>query len=570
MKLKEKETKAVQPASKKLRDIASRYWEFNLKRYPTFATFVGDKRYDDKLPDISEEAIETNLKTVKEFLSEARSIKESELSGEDVLTRKLLILELENEIGISKFKVHRWSVDHIEGDYDVLTSVQRLANIINEKDLQNLVARYNAYPELVKQYISNLKKGALDKRFAPDIAVTRTIDKLTANLKNNLAGFTYFKHEVKNIPNSDKYVKQIEALVAKPIRRAVEKLLSYLDNDVKPKARGIPGVCGLDYGQEYYAFVVKYHTTLDYTPEQLHKIGLEQLKSNQNDVMKIAKELKFKGSLKQFIKHIQDNPKNHPSDRDQYLDLFNRLYKKIREGLPRLFDNLPKIECVIKPVEEAQEKNAPAAFYYPPALDGSRPGIFYVNLYDLPSRYTYIAPALTAHEAEPGHHLQHAYNLAVNDLPNFRKYFWSTAFGEGWAHYSELLGKELGIYENKISMAGMLFEQAWRAARLVVDAGIHSLGWSRDKAIKFFEDNIAIGHTDAVNEIDRYIVWPGQALAYKVGQLEFSRLRELCSKKLGSKFSVGAFHYEVLRHGTLPLSILREVTDNWIRKRLSA
>jgi prolyl oligopeptidase len=321
------------------------------------------------------------------------------------------------------------------------------------------------------------------------------------------------------------------------------------------------GLSSLPGGAEAYRYRIRAHTTTELSAEEIHAIGLEELARLRTEMEAIAKT----PDLKEFISRLKSDPANFYRDREELRADAQRLFEKARAGLPKQFGRHPKQDCVVKPIEEYREKDSVAAFYYPPPEDRSRPGIYYINTYNPTARPRYNLPALTVHEAVPGHHMQIAIALELEGLPHVRRHGHFTAYVEGWGLYSELLGVEMGLYDDDLSRFGMLTYQAWRACRLVVDTGLHALGWSRERAIEFFRENLALSETEIVNEIDRYIIWPGQALAYMIGRREIQKLREEARSRLGSRFDIRAFHDEVLRHGAVPLSTLRKLIEAWGR-----
>jgi prolyl oligopeptidase len=336
-------------------------------------------------------------------------------------------------------------------------------------------------------------------------------------------------------------------------------MLKYLEDEYQSRARTRDvGLWALPGGAEAYRFRIRLHTTTDLSAEEIHRIGLEELRSIQGEMQKIAG-----GDLKPFMDRIKKEPKNFFASREDLLETARRELAKANAKLPAWFKRLPKNECEVKQIEDYRERDCVAAFYYPPDEKLTRKGIFYANTFDATSRPRFNMPALAIHEAVPGHHLQIALALEIEGLPRFRRQAGFTAFVEGWGLYSERLGDEMGLYEDDLARFGMLTYQAWRACRLVVDTGLHAMKWTRQQAIDFFMENVALTETEVLNEIDRYIIWPGQALAYMVGKREILALRDEAKKAMGARFDIREFHDVVLRNGAIPLTTLRRLVRNW-------
>jgi uncharacterized protein (DUF885 family) len=346
---------------------------------------------------------------------------------------------------------------------------------------------------------------------------------------------------------------------------AYRRLHDYLKNDYLPKARDSIGLSALPNGASWYAYLVRYHTSTSMKPDEVHELGLAEVARIRVEMERIKNQVGHAGDLRSFFDALRTDPRFYFKEPSELLAGYGALRQRVSGALPLLFAVKPKATFEIRAVEAFRAPTEAAASYESPSADGKRPGVFYVNTYDLASRPTYSMEALYLHEAEPGHHLQVAVAQERTGLPRFRRFGWDTAYGEGWALYAESLGHDLGLYTDPYSAFGALSNEMWRAVRLVVDTGIHSKGWSRDKAIEYFRANTALGQADIEAEVDRYIAWPGQALAYKVGQLEILRLRRLAQQKLGVRFDIRAFHSQVLESGSLPLPVLEAKINRWIK-----
>ncbi len=531
-----------------LRRLGDDYWEAQMRNFPTSATYLGDFRYNDRLTDLSAAGRERRRAEAEGFLARLGTI-ESGLVGEsdrvtaDVL-RRLLSQSLEEE----RHKFHQWAVDQMDGPQADFPQLMNFHPLSDEAGLQS---RFRAFPAYIDQYLDNLREGVREGRTAMRAAVERVIGQLRAMLAQPEEK-SPFAAKASLVPG-----------VRESVYPAYRKMLAYLEGEYLPRSREREvGLWALPGGAEAYRFRIRLHTTLDHSPEELHRVGLEELRSIQEEMRGIAK-----GDLKAFMERLRSDPRNFFASREEVLEAARRELAKASAKLPGYFRRLPRTECEVKPIEDYRERDAVAAFYYAPDEKLSRKGIFYANTYEPASRPRFNMPALAVHEAVPGHHLQIALAMEVEGLPRFRRQAHFTAFIEGWGLYSERLGDEMGLYEDELSRFGMLTYQAWRACRLVVDTGLHALRWTRRQGIDFFMENVALTEGEVVNEVDRYIIWPGQALAYMVGKREIMALREEARRALGTRFDVREFHDIVLRNGAIPLSTLRTLVGDWVRSK---
>ena len=542
------------------------YWQWVLRTEPTWATYLGDPRYNDQLPRVGPADIDRQLSELGALRAQVAAIDPAGLDDADRVTRSILDHLLASQVQEREHKFHQWNVDQMFGPQVWLLELLNYHPFRIEKDVLDLISRFQAFPNYIDEHVANLRQGIEEGRVAPRAAVTRVAGQLEALLatppdKSPLA------LALKQRPAS---ASSLDGRLLESIRDAVypayAKYLAFLRGDYASKAREEVGVWATTGGDAAYAFRVRHHTTTNLTPDQLHEIGKEELRSILGEMQEIARKLGHAGDVKSFFAKLMADRANFWSTREEILRHFERVLDKCSAALPKAFGRLPKTPCIVKAIEDYREKDCVAAFYYQPPEDLSRPGIFYANTYQPATRLKCNNAALTVHEAVPGHHLQIAISVEMQGLPPFRRHGMFTAFVEGWALYTERLADEMGLYEDDLERFGMLTYQAWRACRLVVDTGLHSKKWTRQQSIDFFKANIALGETEIVNEVDRYIIWPGQALAYKVGQREISRLRAEAKKTLGAAFDIRGFHDEVLRHGALPLTTLEEVVRRWSTK----
>ncbi len=544
----------------KLDDIVNRYWEWRLKTDPIEATFYGDTRYNHLLPDLSELAVEQQRVDLRRFHQELSLLDKNSLHGEDFITCDVLLLKIGHLLKTLEYKLYEWEVDQIFGPQLQLLSILNFQPLDSNEDIEALLTRYENFSTFINDYISNLKTGLSKDRVAPRIAHERVLEQLKSFINTPIESSPLFNPAKRFPKHAEAFKRHIEG----HIYPAFERLYRFLSSDYK--SREAVGICNIEGGKTAYEFLAKMNTTTELTPQQIHEIGLADLESIHSEMKKIART----NDLKTFMERLKSDPSNFPKTREELVEGYKTILARCYTKLPLVFGRLPKVKCEVKPIEEYREKDCPAAFYYSPDDNFTRQGIFYANTYKPETRPKYNMTALTVHEAVPGHHQQIAIAMERAELSKFRRHAHFTAFVEGWGLYSERLGDEMGLYENDLSRFGMLTYQAWRACRLVVDTGMHYFNWTRDKAIKFFQDNLLITDTEIIAEINRYIIWPGQALAYKIGQREIERIRKECSAKMGSCFSVKSFHDELLCHGSLPLSTIEKIMSAWSQSAQSS
>jgi prolyl oligopeptidase len=559
-------------ASPELRQLASDYWESVLRFNPTYATFLGDSRYDDRLPDAGPGGREAERSANSEFLQRLNRIPQARLAHDDRITAHILRTRLELSIEGHEHKFYQWEIDQLNGPQVWLLELVNFQPFKTLKNFEDFCSRLEKFPGYVSQYIANLREGLREGRTAPRVAWQRVVNQLQELTSTPHDRFPVLE-AARRIPKEwpatrrEKIARRLKDAVLEAILPSYWELQKFLTEEYAAGVRDKVGVRHIAGGDRAYDYLVRLHTTASYPPRRLHEIGLDEVDSISREMKQIARRRGHRGNLPAFVQTLKKDASNFYRDRHSILEEFRRILRRVDERLPRFFGRLPKIGYVVKPIEEYREKDAPAAYYYGPPEDGSRDGIFYANTFAPHTRPRYNMAALAVHEAVPGHHLQIAISAELKDLPRFRRHGGFTAFVEGWALYTERLAVEMGIYESDLEHFGMLNYQAWRAARLVVDTGMHALGWTRERAVKYFRDRLSISDGETANEIDRYIIWPGQALAYKVGQREIAALRSRAEKSLGGSFDLRSFHDELLRHGGVPLSTLRQAVEAWIDSR---
>jgi uncharacterized protein (DUF885 family) len=556
----ERRAGAAASPSAALAELAQDYWEGVLRRNPVLATFLGDYRYNDRLPDVGPEGRAQEESDLRDVLRRLEAVDDASFALEDRLTRDMLRLAAQAGLDTLRLRLDELSVDQLEGPQVWLLELLNWHPTDTPEHVQQLLVRFRAFGRYMDQYLDALRDGIRDRRTAPTIAVERVIGQLRAIVGT----------PVEASPLTAPAARQPEP-VASDLRRAVEdvvypayqRMLDCLDDYLAHHARQDPGIWAVTDGHEIYRLLARQHTTTELSPDELHRIGRDDLDQIHREMQAIMRQRGAADtSIRQFTEALTRDPHNLPSDADELIHLVEQLLADAQAALPRAFGRLPRLPIVVKAIEPFRERDAPPAYYFQGAEDGSRPGIFYINTFEPASRPKHTLPALAFHEGVPGHHLQVALAQETTDLPAFRRLsagWLGNAFVEGWALYTERLADELGLYADELARFGMLGYQAWRACRLVVDTGLHQLRWSREQAVEFFFDNVGLTERETVNEVDRYIVWPAQALAYKVGQREIEAARRDRRATLGEAFDLRGFHDELLRHGPLPLSSLRTV-----------
>ncbi|RJQ56954.1 MAG: DUF885 domain-containing protein [Nitrospiraceae bacterium] len=548
------------------------YWEYILKHHPTFATYIGDHRYDDALEDLSEESMAAQAEYFKDLLSKTGGLDEKLLTPEDKLDRDLLQDTLQNHIKMHDFKTHYLPLDQMSGPHIDFPQLIEFHPFNTLEDMENYIARLNAFPRQIEQVIENLQKGislgmtAYKRNMETAAGQAETFTKFSPEenplyspvLKLN-DGFS--EQDREGIKTSIK-----EALTSR-VTPAYVKLHQYLSVEYIKRCREQEGIWALPDGIAMYGFFVRYHTTTDLSPEEIHETGKNEVARISSGIEKIMRKIGFTGSIREFTDYIKEKKELNFRDRQEILDSYRDILSHMDKRLPDYFGALPKAEYDIKEIEKYREQAAPAAYYYPPPDDFSRPGYFYANTYKPEERPKFITEALSYHEAVPGHHLQIALMQERKGLPDFRRYEGSTAFIEGWALYAEKLAGEMGFYKDDFSEYGRLMFEIWRAVRLVVDTGIHFFRWSRDEAVRYCRENSGEEDHEIEVEVDRYIAMPGQALAYKTGELKILELREKAKKALGPGFDIREFHDRLLENGALPLNVLENVMTRWMAEK---
>lgn len=560
----------IDPA-KQLHELLDREWQRGLLENPENASALGDHRYDGSWADLSLTAIGASHDRDVAALRGLLEIDHERLNPADQLNFDLFRQKLSRDIEGYRYRHFLMPLTHMGGvqTADQLTELLRFATV---KDYEDWILRLRGVDRLVDQTIALLRAGIEEGRTQPRIIMQRVpaqIDKQIVAQPEASLFYAPFKRFPKDIPAATQTRLATEAreAIRDSVVPAYRRLKEMFVKDYLPACRTSIAAANLPDGRDDYTFAVRSFTTTNLTPDEIHDLGLSEVARIRAEMEKTRAQAKFKGSLQAFFKFLRSDRRFVYKNGDELLASYRVIAKRIDGELPKLFGKLPRLPYGVKPIPAAIAPDTTTAYYQQGAADGSRSGTFYANLYRPQSRPKWEQEALTLHEAVPGHHLQISLQQELGDLPDFRRQADYTAFIEGWGLYSESLGDELGLYQDPYSKFGQLTFEMWRAVRLVVDTGMHSKGWTREQAIDFFKANTPRAELDIVNEIDRYIAWPGQALAYKIGELKIKELKARAKEKLGEKFDVRAFHDVVLGAGALPLDILEKHVEAWIAER---
>ncbi|HKE55122.1 MAG TPA: DUF885 domain-containing protein [Pyrinomonadaceae bacterium] len=559
----------VEARIKQLHQLLDEQWEYTLRTNPEFASVLGDKRYNDKLSDNSQAAIDSDLRQTKVFLQKFEAIDATGFPEQEQLNRDLMVLNLRERLEGAKFKDWEMPVTQFGGIHLDMPQLVTSLSFATVKDYDDYVARLQQFPRAFEEIMVQMRKGMKDGLMPPKILLLQVADQ-AAGIARQKPEETPFAEPINKFPKefTDTDRERLRTGVIAAIRDQVlptyNHFLTFVRDEYAPKGRTEIGISSLPLGAERYAFAVRRQTTTSMSAEEIHQLGIKEVARIEAEETAVAKQLGF-SDLKSFKDSLKNNPAVHPKSRQQILDEYQTYTNQMWKKLPELFGRLPKAKLEILPVEPFREKTASTS-YNQGTPDGSRPGHVFVNTYDYENQLTINNEDTAYHEGVPGHHMQISIAQELPELPPFRQQAGYTAFVEGWALYSERLGKDVGFYQNPYSNYGRLDDEMWRAVRLVVDTGIHAKGWTRDQVIQFMRDHSSANEAYFQSEADRYIAWPGQALAYKIGQLTILRLREKAQAELGDKFDIRGFHDEVLGAGALPLDVLEKRINAWVER----
>ena len=551
-----------------LNALIDEHWAWVVDNSPEYAVFMGDTQRANEWDDVSLEAQARQNQALAGFEQRLVAIDQASLSAEAKLNKELLLLQIRNQRRGYELGFHLMGITMRGGPQSLFTAAETLP-FRSREDYERWLQRLEALPQRLAQEQTILEEGIRQNRVQAKVIMERIPAQLAKITQVDLEENPFYEPFV-TIPDSIAHAdtqtltERAERVVNEVVVPAYQKFETFFNERYLPEARSVVGVGSLPNGKALYEFAAQRFTTTDLTPQQIHDIGLAEVARIRTAMEEIIKEVGFEGDLQAFNEFLRTDPQFYYETADELYDQYRVISKRIDPELVKLFGRLPRIPYGVRPIPDQISPDTTTAYYMPPAADGSRAGYYYVNLYRPEVRPKFEMEVLSVHEAVPGHHLQIALARELEGLPMFRKIGGATAFVEGWGLYSERLGYELGLYQDPYSRYGQLVYDMWRAVRLVVDTGMHYMGWSRQQAIDYFMANAAKTEADIVNEIDRYIGWPGQALAYKIGQLKILELRAKAEQKLGDRFDIRAFHDHLLGAGALPLSLLEQRMNQWM------
>jgi uncharacterized protein (DUF885 family) len=564
---------AAQPSrAARLDALYESYFEDSLQLNPLQATQLGDRRYNDRLPNMLTAAFREQSRALNaDYLARAEAIGDAGLAGQDLLSWQLFVDKRRNDIEALQYPRHLAPLNQFysfASQFATLGSGTTAQPFKTVEDYDNWLKRARAIPAVFDQAIANMREGMRQGITQPQVIMAKVLPQLDAQIVTKAADSTYFG-PIKALPAAfdaserERLQRDFTALIENDLVPAHRRLRDFIANEYLPVARTSIGLSELPNGNAWYAFQVRQSTTTALSPEQIHQIGLDEVARIHGQMRQLQQRMAIEGSLTDFFAAMKADPANYFASEDELLKAYRDFRATVEPRLPALFDIKPKADFEIRPVEAFRAASAAGGQYNAPSEDGSRPGIFYVNTYDLKSRPRWALESLYLHEATPGHHFHIALQRELTDLPRFRRFGGETAFAEGWGLYAESLGPELGVYTDPAMHFGALSAELWRAIRLVTDTGIHAKGWTRQQVLDYMYANSAAAETQAISEAERFIAIPGQALAYKIGELKIRELRTRAEQKLGARFDIKAFHRQVLQDGSLPLSLLEAKIDRW-------
>lgn len=560
--------------AQQLEQLYADYWEQRLARNPLQATAIGDERYNDQLPNTLAPAYrEESRRLAEDWLARARAVPTDGLQGQALLSHEVFVHMLQRELEGHAFPSELMPLNqfyNLAGQFAMLGSGQGNQPFRTVADYDNWLARAQGIPAILAQVQANLREGMAAGVTQPRVLIERVVPQLEALISEDPTQ-TLFWRPVADFPEDidaaerERLVEAYRELIAGTLMPAYRELLAFVQAEYLPACRDSVGMGDLPDGEAWYAYRARVSTTTDLSPQQIHRIGLDEVARIHAAMLELADDLGAPGvDIQGLFAHVRALPESRFADEEDLLAQYRAFRATVDPLLPALFDLTPSADFEIRPVEAFRARSASAASYSAPSADGSRPGIFYVNTYDVPARPRYSLESLYLHEATPGHHFQIALQRELTDLPAFRRFGGETAYVEGWGLYAESLGKELGVYTDPLMHFGALEYELWRSIRLVVDTGLHAKGWSRQDVLDYMYANSPVQPTRAVSEAERFMAIPGQALAYKIGELKIRELRTRAETELGERFDVRAFHREVLKDGSLPLAVLEAKIDRWI------
>ncbi len=555
-----------------LHALFAKEWEFRLRTDPLFATSVGRMEWNDKLPELGLSAARRSYDFYKELLAELEAIPVETLGESDRISYDVFQVELQHNVDAFEAGGYLMPMNSDSAFHVYFARIVDEVPLQTTKDYENLLARLRAWPQAVDEMVELLREGVKRGFTPPAITMQGFENTIAAHVVDQPGKSVFcvaFQHFPAGVPPSEHARLRAagESAISDSVVPGYRKLYEYFKTEYLPGCRQTLGAYDLPDGRDFYAREVRYYTTLPATPEEIHQIGLREVARIRKEMGEVIRETGFKGSFADFLRFLRTDRRFYAKTAEELLRRAAWICKRMDGQLPAFFGRLPRQPYTVEPVPDAIAPKYTSGRYVSAPYGGTKAGIYWVNTYALETRPLYTQEALTLHESVPGHHLQIALAAEMEGLPPFRQFAYFSAFGEGWGLYSELLGKEAGFYQDAYSEFGRMTYEMWRACRLVVDTGIHAKGWSRQQVIDYLADNTALALHECTTETDRYISWPGQALAYKMGEITIRELRAKAESALGTQFHIRDFHDALLENGAIPLTTLRRVVDAHIAKR---
>lgn len=571
-------TQTLELEAQKLNKLLAQYFNESIERSPIYATYVGVNDYNNLFGEpISAESVASDLAFEKKYLTAIEQVDESKLEGQDWLSYK--IFKRDRELGIKsyQFESHLIPISQMGGAHSYfanLGSGSSAQPFNTEKDYRDFISRANGFAIYMDSSITAMKEGVTQGMVLPKPIVAKVIPQLEAHIVEDIETSVFYG-PVKSLAENDiisglakaKLKEDYLATIQDVIIPSYKKVKDYLQDEYLTSARDTVGLSGLPNGKAWYEYQIESNTTLPLTAEEFHEFGKQEVARILSEMTKVKETVGFEGDLQAFFEFLRTDEQFYFESEQAVIDGYNDVKSRINARVGQLFEIFPKADYEVRAVEPYRAASAAGASYQSPAPDGSRPGIFFINTYNLKAQPKFLMETLSIHEAAPGHHFQIAIQQEVTGLPAFRKFGGYTVFAEGWALYAESLGKEMGLFTDPYMWYGRLADEQLRAMRLVVDTGLHAFGWSREQAIDFMMANSSMADTDVVSEVERYISIPGQALAYKAGERHIRMLRDRATQQLGENFDVKKFHTQILIDGSLPMPILEAKIDRWIQSQ---
>ncbi|MBA3563441.1 MAG: DUF885 domain-containing protein [Gammaproteobacteria bacterium] len=560
-------------ADEQVTEVVEAWFEDNLELNPLNATFIGDHRFDDRLAnDIGPEYLQKFRALEEKYLAEIRQIDPADLEGQQLLSRE--IFERDRMDAIESFQYpgelipinQFFSMPNLFAMLGSGTSVQPFKTV---EDYENFLGRADGFVVWMKQARTNMREGMKQGIVQPRVVMEKTLPQLAAHAVENPEDSIFYR-PIAEMPDTfsdedrQRLTETYAAAIENQIVPAYRMMHDFIRDEYLPAARDTVGLSDLPNGREWYAYLVETTTTTDLTPAEIHQIGLDEVARIHGEMRKVMEQVGFEGDLPAFFEFLDTDDQFYFDDKEALLSGYRSLRDDVETKTLEIFNAMPKADFEIRPVEPFREQSAAGGSYMAATPDGSRPGVFYVNTYDMSARPKWAMESLYLHEAVPGHHFQISIQRELEELPRFRRFGGYTAYSEGWGLYAESLGKEIGVYEDPYQYFGALAAELFRSIRLVVDTGLHAKGWTREQVLDYMYENTAINEARAVSETERYIAIPGQALAYKIGELKIAELRQRAEEELGEDFDVKEFHAQVLGTGALPLDVLEAKINRWI------